>query len=368
MKRIWKQAIKDWCEFRRDRLSLSLAFLLPLLTLLLFGYGVRMQSHDIPVLVQDHSKSSISRALIERLQGSNFFSPIMYSLGADVDHALASGSAKAAIVIPQSFSNDLYLRRKANLEVMVDGTDIINARFIEATINAVTYRLIEDYAPGSLNLPVKDVQRIWFNPGLKEAFFIVPGAYGVVLWMFPSLLSCVATAREKDQGTIVQAFVSRMRAHELIAGKGLVYLLIGLCEALLILVLGFLLFGITFKGDPGVFLVSLPLLLACSVLFGIAVGTWSTSQTTAVQAVSSLGFFTCLLLSGFVYPISNIPFPLSLVSYLVPARYFIIVSRDAFERGIGWAAVWTNPLVLLVFCIVLMLISWFGWRQMQYKE
>ena len=186
--------------------------------------------------------------------------------------------------------------------------------------------------------------------------------------MFPGLLACVATAREKEQGTIVQAYASSIKPEELILGKTIVYLLIGLVQAVLVMAVALLLFGVFPSAAPSALLVSIPIYVACSVLFGLAVGSWANSQTTAVQAVSTLGFFTCLLLSGFVYPLSNIPFPLSLVSYLVPARYFIEVSRDAFARGGGWAFIWYDPLILLLFVASLFTISWLAWRRKQFRN
>lgn len=131
---------------------------------------------------------------------------------------------------------------------------------------------------------------------------------------------------------------------------------------------GAIIFNVWPVGDPTPLLVSTPLYVMVSVLFGLMLGTYASNQTTAVQATSSIGFFPCLLLSGFVYPISNIPFPLSLFSIIVPARYFIELTRDSFVRGTGWSAVWYVPLVLLGFCVVLLGLSWLALRRMQVKD
>ena len=391
--RIIAQVEKEWSEFKRDRLSLSLAFILPLMTLLLFGYGVRMESHDIPVLVQDNSKSSLSRAFIERIAGTNNLKPILWkeeasSIDGSIDGTGPSnlpknslqqketeakkmidrGEAKAAIIIPQDLARDAARGKESKVKLFIDGTDIINARLIESTVKAATFFLARSIGLETGPMPVKSNNTIWFNPGLKESVFIIPGVFGVVFWMFPGLLACVATAREKEQGTIVQAYASSIKPEELILGKTIVYLLIGLVQAVLVMAVALLLFGVFPSAAPSALLVSIPIYVACSVLFGLAVGSWANSQTTAVQAVSTLGFFTCLLLSGFVYPLSNIPFPLSLVSYLVPARYFIEVSRAAFARGGGWAFIWYDPLILLLFVASLFTISWLAWRRKQFRN
>jgi ABC-2 type transport system permease protein len=360
MLRIMAQADKEWSEFRRDRLSLALAFLLPLVTLLLFGYGVRMQSHDIGVALADNNDSVLSRRLIEKIAATNLLRPHKVAAGASPEAELDAGLAKAAIIIPARFEQNLLSAKNAAIEILLDGTDIVNARLIETTIKTAAARFARGDAAVA---PVAANLRIWFNPGLKESLFIVPGVIGIVLWMFPSLLSCVATAREKEQGTLTQIFVSGIGAHEMIMGRAFVYFIIGLAQALFIILIALWLFDLKFAGDPAAFVLTVPIFVFSSVLFGIAVGSGANSQTTAVQGVSSLGFFTCLLLSGFAYPISNIPYPFSLLSYLVPSRYFIEVSRDAFERGCGWQSVWTNPLVLLVFCLAFFFISWSAWQR-----
>ena len=188
--------------------------------------------------------------------------------------------------------------------------------------------------------------RLWFNPGRKETLYVVPGVYAVILWIYPSLFAAIAMVREKEKGTIIQVYASSLSAFELILGKAFAYLLIGLLEALVIISLGSLLFGLRFVADPIPLLIGTPIFITSSVLFGLVFGCVANDQSTAVQVVTTVGFLTTLLLSGFLYPLSNIPFPLSLITYIIPARYFIELSRDAFVLGTGWPGVWLAPLVL----------------------
>jgi ABC-2 type transport system permease protein len=175
-------------------------------------------------------------------------------------------------------------------------------------------------------------------------------------------------AREKEQGTIVQVYASSLSARELILGKALAYLLIGLGIAILVLTISILLFGLRLAGDPTPLLVSTPLFLATSSLFGIMLGTRLPNVTTAVQAVATTGFLTALLLSGFIYPLSNIPFPLSLLSNVIPTRYFIPIIRDGFVRGTGWAGVWPDILMLALLSLFLFNVARRNLSRMQFPD
>ncbi|MGB3299504.1 MAG: ABC transporter permease, partial [Phormidesmis sp.] len=176
--------------------------------------------------------------------------------------------------------------------------------------------------------------------------YIVPGIFGVILWVFPSMLAGIALVREKEQGTVAQVYASDLSATEWLLGKELAYLLVGLGEAAIVMTVATLLFGLRFRGDPTTLLVGTVVYLAASVAFGLLVGARAGNQTGAVQGTAIVGFLTALLLSGFIYRIENIPFPLSLISNVVPARYYIEITRDAFVRGTGWVGIWYAPLAI----------------------
>jgi ABC-2 type transport system permease protein len=373
MNKVMVQANKEWCELRRDRFSLALAFLLPLFSLFLFGYGIRLESKNIPIVVRDMNNTLLSREYVDRLYATNLFKPApLRAEAATPSDAIKSGDAKMAITIPKDFTRQIYRGNSAQPEVLIDGTDISNTQIIFNSIKAANLyylaMLKDERMPDAAVQWVKPHLRLLFNPGREETLFIVPGAFGVILWMFPALLGAVAASREKEQETIIRVYSANPHPLQFLLGKALVYFAISLAMALLIAAAGLLLFGIKPVGDPTPLLVATPLYIFVSVSFGLMLGTWANSQTTAVQATSTLGFFPCLLLSGFVYPISNIPFPLSLFSLIVPARYYIELTRDAFVRGCGWPAVWYVPLVLAAFAVVLIGISWLGLRRMQLKD
>lgn len=352
MKRILAQCSKELAQFRRDRLTLALAFLLPLMTLLIFGFAIRLESKNIPLVVQDFDHSNLSQTYVERLFATNQFQPVRWSGNDPMRDAIDKGIAKAAVIIPPDFSRRIKAEKQSTVQVLVDGTDANNARVIKNSIQATTnFFLTNDVSPRTQQIQART--RLWFNPGRKESLYIVPGVYAVVLWIFPSLLAAIAMVREKEKGTILQVYASSLTASELLLGKALAYLLVGLFEALGVMILGSLIFRVGFAGDPTPLLIGTPIYLSVAVMFGLLLGVRTGNQNAAVQGVSLVGFLTAFLLSGFIYPLSNIPFPLSLLPNIVPARYFIVVTRDAFVRGIGWVGVWFDILMMLAIGLLL---------------
>ena len=371
MQRIWNQCVKELVQFKRDRLTVALAFALPLITLLLFGFAVRLELKNIPLAIQDFDQSPLSRAYVERLFATNQFKPAPLGCGNNVTQpaqAIDCGAAKAAIIIPPEFSRRIKAGKSSPVQVLVDGTDGNNARVIQNSIRASTNFFLKSSGLQTTAERVVAHIRLWFNPGRKESLYIVPGVFALVLWLFPSLISAVAMVREKEQGTIIQAYASSMSATELLLGKGLAYLLIGLAEAVAILIPGSLIFNLRFAGDPTPLLIGTPIYMSTTVLFGLFVGSRASNQSAAVQGTATIGFLTAYLLSGFIYPISNIPFPLSLISFIVPARYYIDLTRDAFVRGTGWSGVWYAPLVLTLLSLLLFKMASRGLRRMQLPE
>lgn len=347
MKRVISQCLKELAQFRRDRLTVALAFILPLAVLLIYGYAIRLEAKNIPLSIQDFDHSQFSRSYVERLFATQQFTPTPL-LHNDPIATLNDGVAKATVVIPPDFSQRITAHKGVNVQVLVDGTDVNNARVIQNSIRATTQFFLRSQGllPPQAQPLITPRIRLWFNPGRQESLYIVPGIFGVILWVFPSMLAAIALVREKEKGTIVQVYASDLSATEWLLGKELAYVIIGLGEAALTIGLAALLFGLNFRGDPTPLLVGLPLFLGAAVAFGLFIGVRTGNQTGAVQGTAIAGFLTALLLSGFIYRIENIPFPLSLASNVIPARYFIELTRDAFVRGTGWAGVWYAPLAI----------------------
>lgn len=369
MKRIWNQCTKELAQFWRDRLTVALAFVLPLATLLIFGFAIRLEAHNIPITIQDFDNSPLSRAYVERLFATNQLIPTAIAHHASADMAIDQGQARATLIIPPEFASQIKANQPATVQVLVDGTDVNNARIIQNTIKATTrFFLTTSGLQDPPNRRVVARTRIWFNPGRQESLYIVPGTIAVILWIYPSLLASLAMVREKEQGTLVQVYASSLSAVELLLGKGLAYLVIGLGQTALLVSFSVGLFRLTLAGDPIPLLISTPIFILSANLFGMLVGTRANSQSAAVQGVATVGFLTALLLSGFIYPLSNIPFPLSLISSIVPARYYIEIIRDAFVRGTGWGGVWVAMLVMTLLGLLIFNAARRNLRHMQLPD
>ncbi|PSB18314.1 ABC transporter permease [Phormidesmis priestleyi ULC007] len=353
MKRILAQCTKELAQFRRDRLTLALAFILPVMTLFIFGFAIRLEAKNIAIVVQDFDRSNLSRRYTEGLYQTNQFVPAQWSGDDPMQDALDRGIAKAAVIIPPDFSRGIAAGKTSQLQVLIDGTDVNNARVIKNSIQAFTRSFLQDQNLMSGTSKITPRLRLWFNPGRRESLYIVPGVFGVILAIYPSLLAALAMSREKEQGTILQAYASSISAAELLLGKCLAYLVVGIGQAIFVIGLGCAIFRIWFVGDPSPFLIGTGIFLIASIMFGLLIGVRANNRSVAVQGVATAGFLLALLLSGFIYPLSNIPFPLSLVTNIVPARYFIEISRDAFVRGTGWEGVWVAQVCLVVLAFVL---------------
>jgi ABC-2 type transport system permease protein len=371
MKRILSQCIKELIQFRRDKLTVALAFALPFITLLLFGFAIRLEIKNILLAIQDFDRSPTSRAYIERIFATNQFQPVDFIAQNSLtkpDKIIDRGLAKAVVIIPPEFSDHIHGNKQIPVQILVDGTDGNNARVIENSIRATTNFFLQEQKLLSINNRIIPHIRLWFNPGRKESLYVVPGVFAVNLWIFLSLLSAIAMVREKEQGTILQIYSTSLSARELILGKALAYLIIGLMQAFFIIIPGIIIFQLEFAGSPIPLLITTPIYLSASVIFGLFMGCRTNTQSAAVQAVSTTGFLTAYLLSGFIYPVDNIPFPLSLVSYIVPARYYILITRDAFVRGTGWEGIWYVPLILITFCLCLFIGCVRILKRMQFSE
>jgi ABC-2 type transport system permease protein len=369
IRRIRNQFFKELQQFQRDRLGVALAFILPVIALLIIGFAIRLEAKNIPLVVRDLDQTSLSRSYIERLYATNLFVPAKWE-GNQFPDALDRGTAQVQVMIPSGFTADAVAGRTGNVQVVIDGSDTINARVIDLAIKGATLFVVQEQLGNRFSLlddPLGIVAqvRLWFNPGRQESLFIVPGSYGVILAIFPPLLISIALVREKEQGTILQLYASSLSAFELLVGKSLAYVAVGLGEAVLLFIVGFLLFGVRFVGDPMPLVIGTPVFMLAGVQLGLIIGIFTTTQSAAVQAIGTIKVLTAFLLAGFLFPLNSVPFPFSIASYLVPSRYYIELCRDVFVRGSGWFGTWYLILVMLILGIAEFGLAWWGMRRMQ---
>ncbi len=365
IRRIRNQFFKELEQFQRDRLGVSLAFILPVIALLIIGFAIRLEAKNIPLVVRDLDQTSLSRSYIERLYATNLFVPVPWQ-GARFPDALDRDMAQIQVTIPAGFTADVNAGRTGKVEVVIDGSDVINARVIKLAIEGTTLSIIQErLGKLSESLGVVAQVRLWFNPGRRESLFIVPGSYGVILAIFPPLLIAIALVREKEQGTMLQLYASSLSAFELLIGKSLAYAVVGLGEALILFLVGWLLFGVSFAGDPIPLLIGTPVFMLASVQLGLIIGIFTTTQSAAVQAIGTIKVMTSFLLAGFLFPLNSVPFPFSTISYLVPVRYYIELCRNVFVRGSGWFSTWHLILAMVILGIAEFGLAWWGMRRMQ---
>lgn len=367
MKRILNQCIKELSIFRRDRISVFLALILPIVIVLIYGYAIRLETKNIPLGIQDFDNSLLSRTYTEIIYATNKFIPAPIK-NLEPNIAIDSGVAKAIIIIPPNFSQLIKSKKSVALQILIDATDVNNARIMQSSIEASNHFFLQsnNYQPVVHLIEAKT--RIWFNPGRKESLYIVPGVFGIILWVFPSMLTAISIVREKEENTIIQVYASDFDIVEWLLGKGLAFLLIALAEALTIIIVSMLLFGLHLQGEVTPLITGTLAFLGASVSFGLLVGTRAINQAVAVQGTAITGFLTTFLLSGFIYRLENIPFPLSVISNLIPARYYIVITRNAFISGTGWAGIWYMPIFIASIGFLLFAAAYKSFQGMQFPD
>lgn len=365
MKRIIAQARKELTQVARDRLTLILALFLPLALLALNGEAISLQVTDLPVVIQDLDATPTSRRLADAFRNSLTFNVIKLPSGDQPEEMLLEARARAAVIIPQHFERDLVRTGKADTQILVDASDANTANVMRGAATAVVKNFSLTLSSKKIELPIKLETRLWFNPGRESRKYIVPSMLAVGLALFPPLLAALAMSREGEQKTILQVYVSSITAWEYLLGKISAYVIIALFEWVLCLLLAYFMFGLGVRGDPTPLVVCTVIYLTTNVCFGTLVGVAIPNQAAAIQAVQIVGFLLSYLLSGAIFPISNIPVEIRWLSNLIPARYYIVVVRDALVRGSGWDGLWLTPFALAAIGLFFFFLAWMNTRKMQ---
>jgi ABC-2 type transport system permease protein len=367
MQRIIAQARKDLIQLARDRLALALALILPLALTALLGTSISLTVTDIPVVIQDLDQTPLSRRYLDAFRSALTFRIVPLGSATSPEAALAAGRARAALIIPEHFARDIRRGRSAVAQLLVDATDTNTALLTRGGATLVTRAFARELGAVEPPAMIRTATRLWFNPGREPRKFYGPGMFVLGLSIFPPLLAALGMAREGEEKTILQVYVSSISAQEFLLGKVVAGMVIGLAEWLLALGLMLTLFGLGFAGDPTPLLVASVLFLFCVVSFGCLVGAAIPNQAAAIQVVAMGGFLLAFLLSGLIFPVENIPAGLRWTSNLVQARYFIVVVRDAFLQGGGWPAVWWAVLAVGGLGLVFYGLAWRTLRRMQVR-
>ena len=367
MKRVLAQVKKELTQLFRDRLTLALALILPVLLLLLLSSATSLTVKDIPVAVQDLDKTPMSRRYIEAVGASLSFKVSALPQNISPEHALDQNMARATLIIPPEFERKLKRGQNAELQWLIDGTDANTANVMRGKAAAITQSFNAEIRPAKTQPAIQPQIRYWFNPGREDLKYFGPGVLAFGMALFPPLLAALALSREGELKTILQVYVSSITAFEYLLGKVIAYVLVAWAEwitGMIVLMAGF---GLRLVGDPTPLLVATFFYLLCTTCLGTMLGAAIPNQAAAIQAAQLTGFLTSFLLSGYIFPVGNIPQPLRLVSNLVPMRYYLEVIRDAFLRGSGWSSMWYAPVALCLLSAVFFWRAWSVMKDMQVK-
>jgi ABC-2 type transport system permease protein len=357
---------KEFLHIVRDPRSLAMALAVPLMMLLLFGYGLTLDVDRIPTLVYDSDRTPESREAIARFEGSRFFD-VLGSVNdyRTIEKQIDRDQCMLAVVIPQDFSRDLLSGREAQVQLIFDGSNSNTASiakgYAEALLQTYAFdvraQALERKGGGRLEAPVDSRLRVLYNSELKSRNYLVPGLIATILAIISALLTSLTIAREWETGTMEQLLSTPVRPAELVLGKMLAFFALGFADTLMSIAVGVLIFRVPLRGNPLLLIGAACIFLFGSLCWGILISALARSQVLAYQLGMLSSFLPALLLSGFVYSIENMPVVIQVISHIVPARYIVTVLKGIFLKGVGIEILWSQLAFLLAYGAIVFVIA-----------
>ncbi|MDD4980816.1 MAG: ABC transporter permease [Candidatus Omnitrophica bacterium] len=362
LKRIKALAWKEFIQIKRDPRSLSMALAIPIFLLLIFGYGLSLDIDHVRTIVWNQDGSQFSRDFLLNFKNSKYFEIIGYTDNyRDIEHKIDSGDILMALIIPKDFSHYIRSGKTAPLQLIVDGSDANTATIAMGYVRSVVAKYNVDLLTSALaqhglkQAKTLDARsRIWFNMGLVSTWFIIPGVIAMIIMIIAALLSSLTVAREWERGTMEQLISTPVKAPELIIGKFIPYFTIGFFDLVIGVIMARFLFGVPFRGSYLLLIILSSLFLTGALSQGILISVVARTQLMASQLASLTTMIPTMLLSGFIYPIFNMPKAIQAVTYLVPARYYIVILRELFLKGGTIRTMWDEAVFLLLFASVML--------------
>ena len=363
--RIKAIAKKESKQLMRDVRMLGVIFFFPVFLLGVFGYAINFDVHHIKIAVYDQDRSSTSREFVNTLLSSDYFDLVQYlDSESQIKGMLDEQKAQCVLVIPEKLSQEIYSNRSAKIQFLIDGVNGNTATVIMNYVNAATMSYSQKLGVSFLQrsgkqafIPINLQPRFWYNPDLNSTKFLLPGLIGMILIVIAVITISLSIVREKERGTIEQIKVSPLSTIELMIGKTIPYIIIAFINSGLILLAGFILFGIVIKGSVFWLIVSILIFLFASLSLGLLVSTISDSQQIAFQIGTLVSLIPSLLLSGFIFPIENMPLPIQIVTNITPAKFFIVCLRDILLKGEGVNVFWDQLLFMVLFSVIILAIA-----------
>jgi ABC-2 type transport system permease protein len=363
IRRIKALAEKEFILVTRDTRSLIAAIFIPLLMIFLFGYALSLDVDRIPLLIVDQDKTPSSRELIQRLGDSRYFNITRYlNRTAEIEPALNRREALMALVIPSGYSSLVKEGVKSPVQAIFDGSDSntasIASGYFQAVINGLNMELqaarLKKAGLKMTDIPLEPRIRVWFNPELKSRNFIIPGLTAIIINIICTFLTSLLISRERETGTLEQLISTPITGGELLVGKLLPFIGVGMTVMILVAGAGIVIFGVPFRGSYiDLFLATL-LFLIGTLSWGLLISVVSKNQLQASQIAMLSVMLPSFLLSGFIYPIENMPIILQAITYIVPARYCVEILKGLFLEGIGLSVLWRQYLALAAYAFLIL--------------
>jgi len=363
--RIAAVADKEWLQIRRDFRSLILSLAAPALLIILFGYALTVDVKHVKVTVFDQDRSTSSRNLIQKFAHTEYIDIVDYCDNyQSIDKSINSGKSTLALVIPVNFEKNIKTGGKTDIQLIVDGSDSTSATVSIGYVKAIiaNYNIdakikeLGSAGISSFGLPLDVRSRIWYNPELQSKNFIIPGLIVLILAIISALIASLTISREWERGTMETLMTTPLRPWELIAGKMIPYLFIGLFDVLMTAAVGYFLFDVPVKGSFVQFYLLALLFLTGTTGLGILISTATKVQVLSVQVAMVVTYLPSFILSGFIFPIQNMPLPIQGITYLIPAKYLIVIVKGIALKGVGASMLWTQIIFLLVFTSIVLII------------
>ncbi len=349
---------KESLQILRDPSSIAIAFVMPVVLLLLFGYGVSLDAKDIPLALVIESPDTHSASFVSSFYRSEYFRPERFGSIQEAERALAERRVDGIVWLRGDFTRRLLVGAEAPVGVYLNGVDANQARIVAGYIQGAWQSwLFEWYASQGLELklPVSAEQRVWFNPALRSRDFLVPGLVAVIMTLIGALLTALVVAREWERGTMEALMVTPIRIWELLLGKLLPYFALGMGGMLLSVAMALWLFEVPLRGSFWLLLLASALFMLVVLGMGLLISTVARNQFVAAQIAILATFLPAFLLSGFIFDIGSMPAVIQGITHVVPARYFVAILQTLFLAGNVWPAVLGNAAALL-----LMMLFFFG--------
>lgn len=342
----------------RDRRTLGLVVMMPLIQLTIYGYAISTDVKHMATAVYDEDRSPVSRRLLQAFEQSAYFD-VKYRAGSQTElrKLLDSGKVKSAFHVPPGFAQDLLAGRGSKLQLLIDGTDSNPANTSLNTSQAIVVNFLQ--REGLMAVPVVPIDfrpRLWYNPDLKSSFFMIPGLVGLLLQLLVPMITATAIVREKERGNIEQLLVTPVKPHELIIGKLVPYVFIGIFIAGLVVGAAWALFHVPIRGNPLTLLLLTILFITVCLGIGLFASTIAENQQQASQIIM---FFAApsILLSGFIFPREGMPFPIYQFSFAIPLTYFLKIARGIILKGLGFWDLLPQVLPLVFIAVFVLTVS-----------